>query len=78
MMNLKAFSYDLRKNVVDMIVEGNGGHIGGDMSVMDILVTLYFKQMNISPNNMEDPNRDLFVMSKGHCVEALYAVLAAK
>lgn len=78
MTNLKAFSYDLRKNVVDMIVEGNGGHIGGDMSVMDILVTLYFKQMNISPDNMEDPNRDLFVMSKGHCVEALYTVLAAK
>lgn len=78
MKDLKALSYDLRKHVMDMIVEGNGGHIGGDMSVMDILVTLYFKQMNISPDNMEDPNRDLFVMSKGHCVEALYAVLAAK
>lgn len=61
-----------------MIVEGKGGHIGGDMSVIDILVTLYFKQMNISPENMDDPNRDRFVMSKGHCVEALYAVLAEK
>ena len=78
MKNLTAFSYDLRKNVVDMIIEGNGGHIGGDMSVIDILITLYFKQMNISPENMDDPNRDLFVLSKGHCVEALYAVLAAK
>ncbi len=77
-MNYKAFSYDLRKNVVDMIVAGNGGHIGGDMSVMDILITLYFRQMNISPENQADPDRDLLVMSKGHCVEALYSVLAAK
>lgn len=76
--NLKAFSFDLRKHVVDMIVEGKGGHIGGDMSVIDILITLYFKQMNITPENKEDPNRDYFIMSKGHCVEALYAVLAAK
>ena len=78
MQNLKALSYDLRKNVIDMIVEGKGGHIGGDMSVMDILVELYFEQMNISPKNMDDPDRDRFVMSKGHSVEALYAVLAAK
>lgn len=78
MENLKVLSYDLRKNVVDMIVEGKGGHIGGDMSVIDILVELYFEQMNISPENMDDPNRDRFVMSKGHSVEALYAVLAAK
>lgn len=78
MENLKALSYDLRKNVIDMIVEGKGGHIGGDMSVMDILVELYFEQMNISPENMDDPDRDRFVMSKGHSVEALYAVLAEK
>lgn len=78
MANLKALSYDLRKNVVDMIAEGKCGHIGGDMSVMDILVELYFNQMNISPENMNDPDRDRFVMSKGHSVEALYAVLAAK
>lgn len=78
MENLKALSYDLRKNVIDIIVEGKGGHIGGDMSVMDILVELYFEQMNISPENMDDPDRDRFVMSKGHSVEALYAVLAKK
>jgi len=48
------------------------------MSVIDILVQLYFNDMNISPENMDDPNRDRFVMSKGHAVEALYAVLAAK
>jgi transketolase len=78
MKNLKALSYDLRKNVLDMIMEGKAGHIGGDMSVMDILVELYFDQMNISPENMDDPNRDRFIMSKGHSVEALYAVLAEK
>ena len=45
---------------------------------MDILITLYFKQMNISPDNLDDPDRDLFVMSKGHCVEALYVTLESK
>ena len=78
MENLKALSFELRKNVVDMVVEGGGGHIGGDMSVMDILTELYFDQMNISPENMHSPNRDYLVMSKGHSVEALYAVLARK
>lgn len=78
MNNLKVLSYELRKNVLDMIMEGGGGHIGGDMSVMEILVTLYMKQMNIMPENMEDDCRDRFVMSKGHCVEAYYAVLAEK
>lgn len=78
MEKLKVLSYDLRKHAVDMIVEGKSGHIGGDMSVMDILTELYFEQMNICPENMNDPDRDRFVMSKGHSVEALYAVLAAK
>lgn len=78
MENLKAKSFKLRRDVVRMIVEGKGGHIGGDMSVMDILVALYFDQMNIGPELLEDTNRDRFVMSKGHSVEALYAVLAAK
>lgn len=78
MENLKAKAYALRQDVVNMIMEGKSGHIGGDMSVMEILVSLYFHEMNIGPENMDDSNRDLFVMSKGHCVEALYAVLAAK
>lgn len=78
MENLKILSYDLRKDVVDMIMEGKGGHIGGDMSVIDSLIALYFNIMNISPQNQDDTGRDKFVMSKGHCVEALYAVLAAK
>lgn len=74
----EVMAYELRKDVVDMIVAGKGGHIGGDMSMMDVLVTLYFKVMNISPENQNDPNRDRFVLSKGHSVEALYAVLAKK
>lgn len=78
MENLKALSYKLRRDVVKMIMTGKAGHIGGDMSVMETLVSLYFHVMNISPENQNDPNRDMFVMSKGHCVEALYAVLAAK
>lgn len=78
MENLKAKAYELRKDVIRMIVSGKGGHIGGDMSVMEILVSLYFHEMNVSPENFSDANRDKFVMSKGHSVEALYAVLAAK
>lgn len=78
MENLKAKAFDLRKDVIDIIRSGKGGHIGGDMSVMEILVDLYFSQMNISPENMDDPDRDRFVLSKGHSVEAYYAVLAAK
>lgn len=78
MENLKALSYRLRRDAVEIIMAGKAGHIGGDMSVMETLVSLYFHAMNIRPENQNDPDRDLFVMSKGHCVEALYAVLAAK
>ena len=78
MENLKALAYQLRETVIDMIVEGKAGHIGGDMSVMEILTELYFCQMDVSPENQDDPDRDKFVMSKGHSVEAYYAVLAEK
>jgi len=71
-------AFDLRKVVVEMIMESGGGHIGGDFSVMETLVTLYNQVMNISPENADDPDRDYFVMSKGHSVEAYYAVLADK
>ncbi|MBD5559614.1 MAG: transketolase [Clostridia bacterium] len=78
MENLKRLRWDLRRNVVDMIMAGKGGHIGGDMSVIDILMELYFEQMNVDPRRLDDPDRDRFILSKGHSVEALYAVLAAK
>ncbi|MGN0971222.1 MAG: transketolase [Aristaeellaceae bacterium] len=78
MENLQAKAYALRQDVVNMVMAGQAGHIGGDMSVMETLVAIYFHAMNISPENQNDPDRDMFVMSKGHCVESLYAVLAAK
>jgi transketolase len=78
MENLNALSFELRRDVIDMIYRAKTGHIGGDFSVLDILVTLYFKHMNISPENVKDPDRDRFILSKGHSVEALYSVLAKK
>ncbi len=70
-------AYDLRRDVVDIIMAGGGGHIGGDMSSMEIMLTLY-SRMNVAPDRQKDPDRDRFVLSKGHCVETLYAVLADK
>lgn len=78
MKDLTEITYELRQNVLDIVMSGKGGHIGGDMSVLDILTVLYFRVMNVSPDKKDDPGRDRFVMSKGHSVEALYAVLAAK
>lgn len=78
MQNLKKLAYRLRQDVIEMIVSGKGGHIGGDMSVMDILVALYFHEMDVTPENFATGDHDHFVMSKGHSVEALYAVLAEK
>ena len=78
MENLERIAYQLRKDTLDIIMAGGGGHIGGDMSVMETLVALYFREMNISPENQNDPDRDYFILSKGHSVEAYYAVLCAK
>lgn len=78
MENLERIAYQLRKDTLDIIMAGGGGHIGGDMSVMETLVALYFREMNILPENQNDPDRDYFILSKGHSVEAYYAVLCAK
>ena len=78
MENLKAEAYALRRNVLELVYRAKTGHIGGDFSVMEILVSLYGREMNISPENRTDPDRDYFVLSKGHSVEAYYSVLAAK
>ena len=77
MNNLAAKAYELRRDTLDIIMAGGGGHIGGDMSEMEILVALY-DRMNVSPQTQNSPDRDRFVLSKGHCVESLYAVLAWK
>lgn len=73
---LEAKAYELRKDVLDMVCRAKTGHIGGDFSVMEILVTLYYRVMNLFPENWDSPHRDHFVLSKGHSVEALYAILA--
>ena len=73
---LTAKSFALREDVLDMIYRAKGGHFGGDFSVMDILVALYYLHMKVEPDKMTDPDRDRFILSKGHSVEALYAVLA--
>jgi len=69
-------SFALRKDVLDIIYRSKGGHFGGDFSVMDILVTLYYNHINVTPETITDAKRDRFILSKGHSVEALYAVLA--
>ncbi len=73
---LTAKGFALRRDVLDMIYRGRSGHFGGDFSVMDILVALYYRHMNISPETVGSPGHDRLVLSKGHSVEALYAVLA--
>lgn len=78
MENLQSTAYSVRKDILEMIYRAKTGHIGGDFSVAEILTTLYFRHMNISPETVNDPNRDRFIMSKGHSVEALYSVLARR
>ena len=77
-MNLKANSYRLRQDVLDIIYRAKTGHIGGDFSVTDILNVLYNQVMDITPENFRRNDRDHFILSKGHAVEALYAVLCQK
>ena len=74
--NLKQTAYELRLDVLEMVYEHKSGHIGGSMSCMDILTTLYGSVMDIDKIKAGADCRDRFVLSKGHCAEALYAVLA--
>lgn len=74
-MKLQAKAFALRKVALNMVYTAKCGHIGGDLSVMDILLVLYHRHLNISPQSAHDPDRDRFILSKGHSVEALYAVL---
>lgn len=71
-------SYELRKDILEMMYKSKAGHVGGDLSVIDILTTLYYDTMNVGPDNFTDPNRDRFLLSKGHCVDALFVVLGDK
>ena len=71
-------STSLRKSILHMIHMAGSGHCGGSLSVLEILIALYFSVMNIDAKNPKDPNRDRCVLSKGHAAPALYAVLAKK
>ena len=68
-----------RKRLVEVVYEAHAGHIGGDLSCLNVMTALYFDVMRgISPDHVKNPDRDRFVLSKGHCVEALYVTLEAK
>lgn len=67
-----------RKRLVEIVYNGGAYHIGGDLSCLNVMTALYFDVMNVNPEDPKMPERDRFVLSKGHCVEALYSVLEAK
>lgn len=69
---------DIRKDIIEQVHAAKSGHPGGSLSSAEILSVLYFKEMNIDPQNPEDPGRDRFVLSKGHASPALYGVLAER
>ena len=75
---LKQRSIHYRKNILKYILGANAGHTGGSLSCTDILNVLYNHVLNVSPENFSSPDRDRYVQSKGHCVEALFVVLADK
>ncbi len=75
---LKLVAKQVRRLVVQMIDIARAGHIGGDLSVTDALVTAAFGVLNISPETADDPGRDRLILSKGHCAAALYSVLALR
>ena len=66
----------IRRHIIDMIYRAGSGHPGGSLSATDILVALYFDIMNHNPEDIKWPDRDRFVLSKGHAAPALYACLA--
>ena len=63
---------------LDMVYHCASGHLGGSFSAMDILTVLYFDVMRVDPKDPKDPDRDRFVLSKGHCTPALYPILAQR
>ena len=75
---LKSISKEIRKDIVKMLTESASGHPGGSLSATDIMTVLFFKEMNLDPNNEKDPNRDRFVLSKGHAAPVLYSALARR
>ena len=73
---LNDISRNLRRTVVEMIHTAGSGHPGGSLSCLEIVTALYLEKMKFDPHNPLDPDRDRFVLSKGHAAPALYAILA--
>ncbi len=74
---LADISRQIRRDIVTTIQGAQLGHIGGDLSVTDILVAAYWRSLSVNPRDADDPDRDRFILSKGHCASALYSVLAS-
>ncbi len=75
---LNTKTIEIKRLVIETITKAKGGHIGTSLSEVDILTALYFHTLNISPDTLNAPERDRFVLSKGHGSEGLYCTLAAK
>ncbi|WP_349305474.1 transketolase [Bacillus sp. FJAT-50079] len=75
---LKKTSIEARRLIIESVYHAGAGHVGGPMSAVDVLVHLYFNEMNIDPENPRAEDRDRFVLSKGHSAIGLYSVLAIR
>jgi len=75
---LRQTACQVRRLILEEVYRAKSGHPGGSLSITDALTYLYFHEMRVDPQNPKDPDRDRFVLSKGHCAPALYAVLALK
>ena len=73
---LKEVALKLRRDIIEMLYRAGSGHPGGSLSAVEILSSLYLGEMNFDPKNPTDPNRDRFILSKGHCCPVLYVTLA--
>lgn len=76
--DLKNIATNIRKKIIEMVYTAKSGHPGGSLSISDILAVLYFKEMNIDPQDPLNPDRDRLVMSKGHASPGLYAALSLR
>ncbi len=75
-IKLDLIAVRIRKHIIEMLYKAKSGHPGGSLSAVDALVALYFVHMDHNPKKPKDPNRDRFILSKGHAAPALYATLA--
>ena len=78
LLQLKMTATRVRMGVIEATHAAKSGHPGGSLSAVDALTYLYFKEMQIDPENPQDPERDRFVLSKGHAAPGLYATLAER